>query len=134
MSLTKKILITTLVAVLALVAISFALAYLHQTQDWSGSIMMFDDDLSDSAIGWMIAIPILVLTILLVVLVMVGVGVILAAVVAVLVVMSLLAALFGVLMAIIPFAVFLAVPVLIVWGIVKLANRKPAPTAASIVV
>lgn len=83
------------------------------------TLVMFDEDLSDSALGWMIAVPVMVLVGVLVTAVLAGVAVITAIALAFAAVMVVLA----LLIAFTPFAIFLALPVLAVYGLVKLFQR-----------
>ncbi len=121
---TTKLLLWILVAVLALIAVSFLMVHLHNVQQWDGGLYLFGDDMSDSVLGWMIAVPVLIVAAVVTVGALMGVGIILAGVVAMVVVLALLAAIFGILMVVLPFAILFAVPVLIIWGIVKLVSRK----------
>ena len=54
-------LLIALAVVLVLVAVAMGLAVTHEHGGMDGTLMMFDNDLSDSAFGWAIAIPILLL-------------------------------------------------------------------------
>ncbi|MEI6737089.1 MAG: hypothetical protein WCL29_01265 [Pseudomonadota bacterium] len=127
---TTKVLLWLLIAVLALIAVSFLMVHLHSVQEWDGGLYLFDQDLSDSVIGWMIGIPVLIVFAIITIAVLMGVGIILAGVVAMVVVIALLSAIFGLLVVVLPFAALLAVPVLIVWGIIRLLSHKtPAPSA-----
>jgi hypothetical protein len=121
---TQKFLLLALIGVLLLVGVSALLAHLHTAQNWSGHVMMFDEDLSDSLVGWMIAIPVLMLTAVLVTIVLAGTGILLLGVLAMVVVLVLCAVVFGLAMAVLPFVAFFAVPILFVWLIVKFARRK----------
>jgi hypothetical protein len=121
---TAKVLLFILLSILILASLGYLMAYLHGAQQWQGGLFMFDQDLSDSVLGWMIAIPIIALVFALVILIMLGVGIILSGVVAMVVVLALLAAIFGIAMAVLPVAAFLAVPILLVWLAVKLAMRN----------
>ena len=94
-----------------------------------GSLMMFEEDLSDSVLGWAIAIPILLVTAAFVVIILVGAGVLVAGIMACALLITLLALAFAFVLAILPFALFLAVPILAMVGLVKLLSR-PAPRAA----
>jgi hypothetical protein len=124
MSKTSKVLIAFLVATLALAAFGYLMAHLHSAGNWDGGIYAFDEDYSDSVLAWMIVVPILILTAVFVAVVMLSVGVMVAVLVAIAVVFGLIAAVFGLLFALLPIAAFLAVPVLIIWGIVKMAQRS----------
>ncbi len=117
-----------LIFVLVLLAIVLVLALVlatgHQTGMFSGNLVLFDEDLSDSVLGWAIAIPILILAFTLVVVVLTGAGVIVAGALALALVAVLLCAIFAILMAVLPFAAFLAVPILVVVGLVKLLSNR----------
>jgi hypothetical protein len=121
---TTKILGFMLVCLIVLVAFSILMVSLHETGNWSGGLVFGDSDVSDSLIGWMIAIPVLIITAVIVTVVMLGVGILLAAVVAMALVLALVAVVFGVAMVVLPMAAFIAIPVLIVWGIVKLVSNN----------
>jgi hypothetical protein len=121
---TTKVLSAMLIGLIILVGISLLMVSLHAAGNWSGGLMLGNNDVSDSLIGWMIAIPVIVITMALVTLIMIGVGIILAAVVAMILVIALVAVVFGLVMAVLPIAAFVAVPVLIVWGIVKLLTNN----------
>ena len=125
MNKTSRPLLATLAVVLVIVALAMGLAVTHESGGIDGSLIFFDRDLSDSAFGWAIAIPILVI-----------VGIIVAAVCAgaalltvVAVMFAAILALLAVLLAMTPFAIFLAIPVLAVYGLVKLFQRNSARTA-----
>ncbi len=121
---TSRALIWLLLAVVMLVSAAWLMVHLHQVQNWDGGLMMFDHDLSDSMIGWMIAIPILIIVAIVTVAILFGVAILVAGIVAMAVVIALIATVFGLIMAVLPLAVLLAVPVLIVVGIVKLVSPK----------
>jgi len=89
------------------------------------TLVMFDEDYSDSVLGWVIAIPILVVTTVIVAFVLAGTGVMVVGALAMAVVATLLAVLFALLLAFLPMAIVLAVPVLAAVGFVKLV-AKPA--------
>ena len=90
-----------------------------------GTLIMFDDDYSDSVLGWVIAIPILIVTAVVVVFVLAGTGVMVVGALAVAATATILAVLFALLLAFLPMAIVLAVPILAVGGFVKLVS-KPA--------
>lgn len=121
---TTKVLGFMLVGLIVLVAFSMIMVSLHSAGNWSGGLVFGDRDVSDSLIGWMIAIPVLIITAVIVTIVMFGVGIILAAVVAMALVLALVAVVFGLAMVVLPMAAFVAIPVLIVWGIVKLVSNN----------
>ena len=117
--------IITLAVVLVITAVAMALAAAHASGGMDGSLMFFDHDLSDSAFGWAIAMPILVLIAIIVAAVCAGaalltvVALVFAAVIAVL----------ALLLAMTPFAIFLAIPVLAVYGLVILFQRSAVQAA-----
>ncbi len=93
-----------------------------------GTLVWFDDDISDSALGWAIAIPLLVLTAIMVAVVLAGTGVMVVGALAIAAVASIVAVLFALLLVFLPVAIFIAVPILAVVGLVKLMS-KPARAA-----
>lgn len=113
----SRTLILVLFALLALVAAAFALS--HWSADFPGTIIMGDHDLSESPLGWMIAIPLLFLAAILVAAVCAGAAVMVVLALAFAALMVVLA----LLLAAMPFAVFLGIPVLAVYGLVKLVQR-----------
>lgn len=123
-------LLITLLGLIALAGIALVMVQMHEAGHFGGSLMLFDDDISDSVLGWMIALPILAFTMVLVVVILAGTGVFLVGIFAMLVVLAVVLAVFGIAMAVLPFAAFLAVPVMFVWMVVKLAQRKQAAQAA----
>ena len=127
-TLTRTVLLAVL-AVTILCALAWMMASGHDAGWHDGHLMMFDEDLSDSVLGWAIAIPILIVTAVFVVIVLAGTGVLVAGVMAFALLVTLLALAFAFAVTILPFALLLAVPVLVVVGLVKLCSR-PARTAA----
>ena len=121
----SRLLLAALAVVLVLAAMAMGLAAIHQSGGMDGTLMLFDHDLSDSAFGWAIAIPILLLVAVIVAVVCAGaalltmVALVFAAVITV----------FALLLAMAPVAIFLAIPVLAVYGLVKLFQRNSAQTA-----
>lgn len=87
------------------------------------NLVMWDEDLSDSVLGWAIAIPILVVVFLLVLAVMAGVGVLVAGLVVLALGIAAVCALFAVSVAALPVVLVMAVPVLVLVGLVKLMRR-----------
>ncbi len=120
--LTRTFLLIAL-AVTILGALAWMMASGHDAGWHDGSLMMFDEDLSDSVLGWAIAIPILIVTAVFVAIVLAGTGVLVAGVLAVALLVTLLTLAFAFAVAILPFALFLAVPVLALVGLVKLCSR-----------
>lgn len=116
-----------LMLVLLLLCVAAALALWHSQTGMTGHLIMFDEDLSDSFIGWVIAIPIVVVALVVAVL-----ALLFALVLTVfLVVVALALALFGILVGLAPVVAFFAIPVLAVVGLVKLVERKRSAPAAS---
>ena len=122
----RKFLIAILILVTLLAGLSLLLAYLSSTGAFSGSLWVMDEDISHHALGWMIALPIIFIVFAVVIIAVLGAGIIAAGAIAMAVVLALLSIVFGLAMVVLPIAAFLAVPVLVVWGIAKLANRKPS--------
>ena len=123
-----KIFLVLLVVLFAIGAIGYAVT-VHTGHH--GVIMLDGVDVSDSFLGWMIAVPIVFLTILFVAAVMAGVGVLLAAVFAMVLVMFAVLAVFGLALVALPMAAFLAVPLLAVWVVVRIAKKRNAPAMAN---
>ena len=118
----KKIsrpLLIALAVLLVVVALSMGLAATHEYGRIDGSLMFFDRDLSDSAFGWAIAIPVLLLVGVIVIAVCAGA----ALVTVVALVFAALLTILALLLAMTPLAVFLSIPVLAVYGLVKLFQR-----------
>ena len=89
-------------------------------------IMFFGEDLSDSPLGWLIAIPILVLVGIVVMAILAG-----AALVAMLAMaFAAIVVLLAMLLAMTPFAIFLALPILAVYGFIKLVQRDRQQSGA----
>ena len=115
-------------AIIALLAVVLALG--HQSGLYSGSLLLFDEDLSDSVLGWALAVPVLMLTLFLLVVVLTGAGFIVFGALAFAVIAVLLSVACLVLLTLLPLAAFLAVPVLIVVGLVKLVGDRQRPQLA----
>ena len=119
---TSRPLLIVLAVVLVVTGLSVGLAVSHEYAAMGGSLMLFDHDLSDSAFGWLIAIPVMLLVAIVVIAVCAGAALLT-------VVALVFAAVIGVaalVLAMTPFAVFLVIPVLAVYGLVKLFQRKSA--------
>ena len=114
-------LLFTLLAVLVLAIIGAVIASGPFPSASGPTLMMFDEDLSDSALGWAIAIPVLVFVGIVVTAVLAGTALITVVALAFAAVMVVLA----LLVAFTPVVVFLAIPVLAVYGLVKLFQRDP---------
>jgi len=123
-------LLFVLLAVVVIGVLALLLANGHSAGLYDGSLMMFDEDMSDSALGWAIAIPILLLTAVLVVMMLAGTGVVVAGVLAVVLVATFLIMVLATVIAILPLLVFIAVPILAMVGLVKLLSRQSTPTQA----
>ena len=121
----SRTLLITLAVVLLIVALAMGLATLHESGGMDGSLMLFDHDLSDSAFGWAIAIPILVLVAVIVAVVCAGAALLTVVALAFAAVITVLA----LLLAMAPVAIFLAIPVLAVYGLVKLFQRDAGKRA-----
>ncbi len=126
-SLSRKFILGVVVLVAVVVAAVALSTWLAGAVD-PGTLVWFDDDISDSALGWAIAIPVLILTAILVAVVLAGTGVMVAGALALAAVASIVAVLFALLLVFLPFAIFIAIPVLAVVGLVKLMS-KPARVA-----
>ncbi len=124
-ALVSRPLIAALAVVLILAAVAMGLAAMHQSGGMDGNLMFFDHDLSDSAFGWMIAIPILLLVGVIVAVVCAGAA--LLTVVAL--VFAAVITVFALLLAMAPVAIFLAIPMLAVYGLVKLFQRTAVQSA-----
>ena len=114
------------VALLAILALALALSTWFAGTVDPGTLVFLDDDLSDSVLGWLIAIPILILTAIMVAFILAGTGVMVVGALAMALVAAIVAVVFALLLSFLPFALFLAVPILAVVGFVKLLS-KPAP-------
>lgn len=115
-------LLIALAVVLVITALAMGLGAIHEHGGMDGSLIFFDHDLSDSALGWAIAIPILLLVAIIVVAVCAGAVLLTVVVLVFAAVITVLA----LLMAMAPVAIFLAIPVLAVYGLVKLFQRNSA--------
>ncbi|MEO8103543.1 MAG: hypothetical protein ABI790_13530 [Betaproteobacteria bacterium] len=118
-------LLYTLLVVLIVAIIAAVLASGPFPAGHGPALVMFDEDLSDSALGWALAIPIMVF-------VGIVVGAILAGAALITVIAIAFAALMvalALLLAFTPFAIFLAIPVLAVYGFVKLVRRDQQQAA-----
>ena len=121
----SRTLLITLAVVFLIVALAMGLATLHESGGMDGSLLLFDHDLSDSAFGWAIAIPILVLVAVIVAVVCAGAALLTVVALAFAAVITVLA----LLLAMAPVAIFLAIPVLAVYGVVKLFQRDAGKRA-----
>lgn len=117
-------LVLLVIALAIILVLALVLATGHHSGMFDGNLIFFDEDLSDSVLGWAIAIPVLILTFALVAVVLTSAGVIVVSALALALVAVLLSVVFAILLAILPFAAFLAVPILIVVGVVKLLSGR----------
>ena len=117
-----------LLAALLLLAVSIGLASFFTDNAHHGSLMFFDDDVSDSVFAWFVAIPIVVVVVTCALVVTVGAALLTLVAVLGAVALGLLAALVGVLVAVVatllPIAIILVVPALAIYGFVKLMQRN----------
>jgi hypothetical protein len=120
-------LLYTLLAVMILAIIGAVIASGHFSSGHSPALIMFDEDLSDSALGWVIAIPILVFVGMLVTAVLAGAALLAMLGLAFAAVMVALA----MLLAFTPIVLFLGIPVLAVYGFVKLVQRDRRQMASA---
>ena len=123
-----RVALFVLLAGLLLLAVSIGLASFFTDNAHHGSLMLFDDDMSDSAFAWFVAIPIVVVVVACAMVVAIG-AIFLALLAAfIAVALGLFAALFGTLVAVVatlmPIAIILAVPALAIYGFVKLMQRN----------
>lgn len=118
-------LLVVLAVVLVITALAMGLAVTHESGGMDGSLMLFDHDLSDSALGWAIAIPVLLLVAVIVAAVFAGA----ALITVVALVFAAIITVLALVLAMTPIAIFLAIPVLAVYGVVKLFQRTAVQTA-----
>lgn len=130
MTTTRKFLLFVLLATVALVGTAFLLANASGVIGTDHALMFFDEDLSDSVIGWMIAIPVLIFAAVVVVVALALAGVVVAIAMAMVLMIALVVAVFGVLLGLIPIAAFLTVPAAIIWALIKVNRRNAAAQAA----
>jgi hypothetical protein len=116
---TSRNLLLVLLGLAAIFALSFALFHWNAASEFPGTMMIDGHDLSDSPYGWMIAIPILFLVGIIVTVVCAGAAMIAVLVVAFAFVMVVLA----LALAATPFLLILGIPVLAIYGVVKLMER-----------
>lgn len=126
----RKVVFTAL-ALTIIVVIAIALSVWFAGTVEPGTLIMFDDDYSDSVLGWAIAIPILILTVILVAFILAGTGVMVVGALAMAVVATIVAVFVALLLAILPLAIFFAVPILAVIGLVKIMSTSANPAKAT---
>ena len=130
MTSTRKVLLFLLLATITLVGLAFLLASAGSAFGADHTLMFFDEDLSGSVIGWMVAIPILIVAIVAIVVSLALTGIVAAIAMAMVLMIALVVAVFGVLLGLIPIAAFLAVPAAIIWALIKINRRNAAAAAA----
>ncbi len=118
-----RIVLLIALAVTILGALAWMMASGHDAGWHDGRLVMFDEDLSDSVLGWAIAIPILIVSAVIVVIVLAGTGVLVAGALAVALVLTLLALVFALTVAALPLILIVAMPILAVVGLVKICSR-----------
>ncbi len=118
-----------LLAALLLLAVSIGLSSYFGEHAHHGSLMMFDDDMSDSAVAWFVAIPIVLVVLAITALIIIGALMLTLLAVLVAVVFGLFAAVVGVALTLLPLVIILAFPVLAIYGFVKLMQRNNHPPA-----
>jgi hypothetical protein len=126
----RKVVFTAL-ALTIIVVIAIALSVWFAGTVEPGTLIMFDDDYSDSVLGWAVAIPILILTVILVAFILAGTGVMVVGALAMAVVATIVAVFLALLLAILPLAIFFAVPILAVIGLVKIMSTSANPAKAT---
>ncbi len=118
-------LLITLAVVLVITALAVGLAYSHESGAIGGSLMFMDHDLSNSALGWAIAIPVLLLVAVIVAAVLAGA----AAVTVFALILAAVITVIALLLALAPVVVLLVIPVLALYGFIKLVQRNPGHPA-----
>ncbi len=121
-------LVYSLLAILILAVIAAVIASGHHSFADGPSLIVFDEDMSDSPAGWFIAIPILI-----------AVGTVVAIVCTGAALVTILALMFAAIVVVLamvlvatPIALFFALPLLAVYGLFKLVQRdRRAMQAAS---
>ena len=116
-----RTLIVTLAVVLVIAAAAAGLAYTHESGAINGSLLFLDQDLSDSALGWAIAIPVLLLVAVIVAAVLAGTALVVVFALIFAAIITVLALLF----AMAPVVILTAIPVLALYGFIKLVQRNP---------
>jgi hypothetical protein len=124
---TRSFFVVLLVGTLLLAALSALLAYLGAQGELGGTLWMGEADMSDSMAAWFIAIPIVVFVLGITLVILGVVGIITAVCVAVSLILALVAVFVALVLAIMPLLIFLAVPILVIYGLVKLVSRDTKP-------
>lgn len=125
----------TLIAVLVLAVVAAVIASGHLSIGSSEfghgpSLIIFDEDMSDSVFGWFIAIPILIVVAIAVAIILAAVAVFTLAVL----IFAAAIALLGLALAASPVVILLAIPFMAVYGFIKLVQRdKRTMQAAGVV-
>jgi hypothetical protein len=123
---TRKWLLTGLLVLTIIVTIALAAGMYIAADDGALVLHMGDTDYSDSPLAWLIAFPIVVIVCVVaavVTFVAIGAGIVLTLLaLALTLVLTVIALLLGLL----PLFVFLAIPVLAVYGLVKLLQPRSA--------
>ncbi len=121
---TRKWLFNALLSVTILVTLAIIVTMFFAAQEGVLTLNIGDTDYSDSWFAWVIAFPVLVVTcvaaVFITIIALLGSLVLLLACVA----MGLVMAVCGILMGLAPIVAFLAVPVLAIYGLVKLLQPK----------
>ena len=118
-------LLVALAVVLVITAIAMGLAATHASGGMDGTLMFFDHDLSDSALGWALVIPVILIVAVIVVAVLAGAALITVVALVFAAVITVLA----LVLAMAPLAILLAIPLLAVYGLVKLTQRHAVRAA-----
>jgi uncharacterized membrane protein len=128
-------LVYALIAVLVLAVVAAVIASGHLSIGSSDfghgpSLIIFDEDMSDSVFGWFIAIPILIVVAIAVAVILAAVAVFTLAVL----ILAVVVAILGLALAATPVLLFLSIPFLAIYGFVKLVQRdKRTMQAAGVV-
>jgi len=107
------------VLVLGVLAAIMASGHITFGGEHTPTLIVFDEDMTDSALGWFIAIPILLVVGMLVMVICAAVAVIVVLALAFAAVLTILA----LVLAAAPFAIILAIPFLAIYGFIKLIQR-----------
>ena len=114
-------LLAVIAAAIIIAALALSLAYTYESNAINGPLMFMDYDLSDSVLGWAIAIPVLLLVAVIVAAVLAGA----AMVTVVALLFAAIITVLALLMAMAPVVIFTAIPVLALYGFIKLVQRNP---------
>jgi hypothetical protein len=121
---TRKWLLNALLSLTILVTLALIITMFSAAQEGMLTLTLGDHDYSDSTLAWVIVLPILV--VVTVIAVLVTIFAVLCALVLTLlaVALGLIVAAIGILMGLAPIVAFFAVPVLAVYGFIKLVQPK----------